>query len=86
MKKLILTTVTVLFVAMSSIAQDGSKCQKKCDNKGDMKACATKENCMKNNGEKKCTSDMKCDKHDAKCEKNCQMNGEKKANKGTPGK
>lgn len=79
MKKLILTTATVLFIGLSAFAQDGGKCTKKCEKKCDQKECSKDVNCNKKCGMNECTTDMKCNKDNANCKKNCKMDGEKKA-------
>ncbi len=63
MKKLILTSATLLLFGASIFACDGGKCGKKGDKKCDQKECV-----KDGHGDKKCTK-ADC-KHDAKCEKN----------------
>ncbi len=71
MKKLILTSATLLFLGFTVFAGDGDKCRKKCDKKCDKKECVKDAN-----GDKKC-SKADC-KHDAKCDKEQSKNCAKK--------
>lgn len=79
MKKLILTSATVLFIGLTAFAQDGGKCTKKCEKKCDMKECTKDGNCNKKCGMNECTADMKCNKDNQNCAKNCKMEGDKKS-------
>jgi len=76
MKKLILTSATVLFLGLGAYAQDGGKCAKKGAKKCDQTECAKK--CDKKCGMDDCTAGMKC-KDDKSCTKSCKMEGEKKS-------
>ena len=58
MKKLIVTSATVLFIGLTAYAQDGGTCAKNCNKKCDPKECmkdgtCTKKGCMDDAGSKK---------------------------------
>jgi len=79
MKKIILTSATILFIGLSSFAQDCGKCTKKCEKKSDMKECIKEGNCNKKCGMNECSADMKCKKDNAEsCAKKCKMDASKK--------
>lgn len=61
MKKLILTSATILFIGISAFAADGDKCAKKCEKKCE-KACKKDETCKKACAD----ASMKCTKKDMK--------------------
>lgn len=74
MKKLILTSATILFIGLSAFAQDCGKCTKKCEKKCDMQECIKDGNCNKKCGMNACTADMKCKNENAEsCAKKCKM-------------
>jgi len=80
MKKLILTSATVLFIGLTAFAQDGGKCDKKCAKGNECKKECSKDGvCNKKCGMNECTADMKCNKDNANCKKNCKMGEVKKA-------
>ncbi len=72
MKKLILTSATVLFLSISSFAHDGDKCGKKCEKKCDQKECTKDSKCEKKCGKKECTHDANCQKDQENCKKACK--------------
>ncbi|MCX6295670.1 MAG: hypothetical protein NTX97_06315 [Bacteroidetes bacterium] len=81
MKKLMLTSATILFISLSSFAQDGVKSTKNCEKKCDMKECPKDTDCKKKCEMGECTADMKCHKAEAKaCVKSCKMDDAKKGN------
>lgn len=74
MKKVILTSATVLFLALTAVAQDGGKCCKKGDKKCEMAACTKDEKCKE-----KCThgtADAHCKKETKAC---CKKAEDKKS-------
>ncbi len=73
MKKLILTSATVLFIGLTAFAGDGGKCAKKCEKKCEPKECTKDPNCKKICGMGESTTDMKSSKDNADCKKNCKM-------------
>ena len=79
MKKLILTSATILFIGLTAFAQDGTKCTKKCDPKECTKKCDTKDN--KGCCAYACPITVNCTPENSKeCAKKCKMESEKKAN------
>ena len=81
MKKLILTSATILFVGFTAFAQDGSKCSKKCDNKSDQKGCMKEGTCNKNVEKNDWASGLKCNPDNTNCKKDCKATCEKKDGK-----
>ncbi len=81
MKKLILTSATVLFIGLSAFACDGSKCTNKCENKNNQKECKKDASCEKKCSGNQSSVDFKCKKDNENCKKQCTMNGEKKGAK-----
>lgn len=73
MKKLILTSATVLFIAITSFAKEGDKCAAKCSGKADHKECSKDATCNKS----KSTTATK-NKSDKAC---CKMDEAKKSDK-----
>jgi len=71
MKKLIFSTATILFVSLSSFAQEAPKCSKVCDKKCDKKECTTAGTCDKSKCLEACKDDKKCDKKSKKCQSHC---------------
>ena len=67
MKKLILTSATILFIGLAAFAQQGGTCTQMCGKK-----CTVTE----------CKDKTKCNKDCAKDEKSCKPNAEKKEIKG----
>jgi hypothetical protein len=64
MKKLILTSVTIVFIGVAAFAGDGNKKnEKKCD----PKECAKQESCTKKCCIGECTENAKCTKESKKC-------------------
>ncbi|HMG15270.1 MAG TPA: hypothetical protein VK590_07495 [Saprospiraceae bacterium] len=45
MKKLILTSATILFIGLTAFGQDGGKCAKKCGNKSNQTQCSKEQTC-----------------------------------------
>lgn len=87
MKKLILTSATILFIGLSAFAEDGGKCTKKCEKKCDYKECTKDGNGLKKCGNTVCTPDMKCGEEKSKsCAKSCKMDESKKENNNDSGK
>jgi hypothetical protein len=78
MKKLILTSATVLFLGLTAMACEGDKCGKKCEKKCDKQECTKGGACKKDGKNKECKMDDKACKHDkASCEKKCDNKGAK---------
>ncbi len=84
MKKLILSASIILFIGLSSFAQDGAK--KCCDKKGDKKECSTDAKGKKCEP-KDCATNLqsgKCDPKDCptgkekSCKKSCSADASKK--------
>ncbi len=74
MKKLILTSAAILFIGLTSFAQDGSKCAKKCEKKCDITACTKGEKSNKKCDMNGSSTDKKCSKGEANsCAKKCKM-------------
>ena len=85
MKKLILTSAAILFIGLTSFAQDGGKCAKKCEKKCDIKECVKDGGCTKKCGANESASNMKCN-HDNtnSCAKKCKTEESKgNGNNGT---
>lgn len=79
MKKLILSSATLLLIGFTAFAGDGSKCTKKCEKKCDKKECIKGNHCDKKCNMAECTPDMKCKKgNDKACAKKCKINNEPK--------
>ena len=78
MKKLILTSVTILLIGITAYGQDGGKCSKKCDNTSNQKQCAKEQSCIDVYGLNAFTSEKKCvnDKTIAK-NADCKSNARK---------
>ena len=77
MKKLVLTTATVLFFATGAFAQDGGKCCKK-DAKCEMTACSKDGKCTEKDKEK-CAKACAEASHCKKESKDCCKKAENKA-------
>ncbi len=77
MKKIILTSATILLIGISSYAQDGGKCSKNCDNTSNQKQCAKELTCNDVYGlnafapKKKCMNDKTIVKN-ADCKNNAR--------------
>lgn len=79
MKKLILTSATILCIGLTSFAQDGSKCSKSCEKKCEVKDCSKDPECKKKCAPNENTVSIKCSKDSKSCAKNCKLDDEKKA-------
>ena len=64
MKKLILTSVAILFISLTSFAKEGDKCSAKCTT-ADHKECKKDATCNKN----KSTTDVKSKEDKSCCKK-----------------
>lgn len=73
MKKLILTSATLLIVGLSAFACECEKCDKKCEKKCDTKECAKQEGCNKKCCAGECTENAKCNKENKKCTGSCNV-------------
>lgn len=79
MKKLILTSATILCIGLTSFAQDGGKCSKSCEKKCEVKDCSKDPECKKKCAPSESTVGTKCSKDSKSCAKNCKLDDEKKA-------
>ena len=78
MKKLILTSVAILFIGLTSFAQDCGKCAKKCEKKCDIKECVKDGGCTKKCGTNESAATMKCNYDNTKsCAKKCKTDESK---------
>jgi hypothetical protein len=76
MKKLVLTSVTVLLIGLSAFAGDNDKCSKKCEKKCETKECSKDGKCTKKCDEStsSCHMTAKCNPETSKeCAKKCHM-------------
>jgi hypothetical protein len=78
MKKLILTSATVLFLSIAGFAHDGDKYGKKCEKKCDQKECTKDGKCEKKCGKKECTHDANCKKDQESCKAKCKATSQQK--------
>ena len=83
MKKIILTSASVLFIVLSAFAQEGGKCDKKCIKKCDQKECV--KECVPKWGMGECAS-VKCDKESVNCRKDCKAGSVKEETKAVKAK
>ncbi len=67
MKKVILTSVTILFIGVAAFAGNGDNSNKKNEKKCDPKECAKQEGCTKKCCAGACTENAKCNKEAKKC-------------------
>ena len=74
MKKIILSSVAVLFVALSTIAQEPNQCSSKCEKKCTKKECSNgkcKRKACEKCGTEKCT-ETSCNAKNIKCKPECK--------------
>lgn len=87
MKKLILSTAVLMFVGLTTFAQEASKDKKSCCKGADMKACCKTEKCdkacmdkCKAEGKACATDGKSCAKACAEAKANKEVKEEKKTN------
>ena len=79
MKKLILTSATILCISLTSFAQDGGKCAKTCEKKCEVKECSKDPACKKICDKNESTANVKGSTDKKACAKSCKSDDEKNA-------
>lgn len=69
MKKIMLTSATVLFLGLAAMAHNGDKCGKKCDKKECKKECVAQDKSKENCDKSKCNHQGACGTEQQSCHK-----------------